>query len=177
MAELTAEQKQKVGEWAEAGATLNEIQSRLKSEFGLSMTYMEARLLMMELEVRLKDKAKAHAQTEVLQAGNAISPDEHDVEEPSKDAPVDFSEVDDVDPTGPGPTGAAFSMEADEIMVPGTLVSGSATFSDGMKARWFLDQMGRLSLKADKPGYQPPTADVPKFQQGLEKILLKLGIY
>ena len=56
MVELTVEQKQKVSEWAEAGATLNELQSRLKTEFGLTMTYMEARLLAMELEVRLKDK-------------------------------------------------------------------------------------------------------------------------
>jgi hypothetical protein len=70
-----------------------------------------------------------------------------------------------------------FEMAADELIVPGALVSGSATFSDGTQTKWFLDQMGRLSLKADQPGYQPPQADVPKFQQGLEKILVKMGLY
>jgi hypothetical protein len=37
--------------------------------------------------------------------------------------------------------------------------------------------MGRLSLKADQPGYQPPQVDVPKFQKGLEQILAKMGLY
>jgi hypothetical protein len=68
-------------------------------------------------------------------------------------------------------------MAADELIVPGALVSGSATFSDGTKTKWFLDQMGRLSLKADQPGYQPPQVDVPKFQKGLEQILAKMGLY
>lgn len=174
MAELTAEQKQAVGQWAEEGATLNEIQSRLKSEWGLSMTYMEARLLMMELEVRLKDKNKPSPAEPVVEPGAPSAGDEDfdDLEpygSPSAEAPA-------AEPA-PGAAGGAFAMEADEITVPGTLVSGTATFSDGVKAKWFMDQLGRLSLKADQPGYQPPPSDVPKFQQGLEKILIKMGLY
>ncbi len=172
MAELTAEQKNTVSEWAEAGASLNEIQSRLKSEFGLSMTYMEARLLMMETNIRLKDKIKAP------EAVPEATPEATPVDEYDDPVTEDFSDAAGTAMDEPAAQGAgAFAMEADEIMVPGTLVSGSATFSDGVKAKWFLDQMGRLSLKADPPGYQPPPADVPKFQQGLEKILIKLGLY
>ncbi len=176
MAELTAEQKQKVGQWAEEGATLNDIQSRLKSEFGLSMTYMEARLLMMELEVKLKDKNKP-SQTEAVvdSESPALAPPEEVVEDYESEFPPEAEIPSEAQ--APDQAGGAFAMEADEIMVPGTLVSGTATFSDGVKAKWFLDQLGRLSLKADSPGYQPPSADVPKFQQGLEKILIKMGLY
>jgi hypothetical protein len=46
-----------------------------------------------------------------------------------------------------------------------------------MNGKWALDQMGRLSLKTEQTGYQPPPVDVPKFQQGLEQILVKKGMY
>ena len=177
MAQLTAEQKQAVSEWAEAGATLNDVQSKLKSEFGLSMTYMEARLLMMEMEVRLKDKHQA-AQAAVPAPETAAPAASEDAEDTVVDAFYDDEEAAVANEAMEAPAeSGSFAMEADEIMVPGTLVSGRATFSDGMQAKWFLDQMGRLSLKADQAGYQPPAADVPKFQQGLEKILIKLGLY
>jgi hypothetical protein len=157
--ELTAEQKQKVSEWAEAGATLNELQSRLKTEFGLTMTYMEARLLAMELEVRLKDKTVKAAPVAEAAALAPVTAEE------------EMAEAFD----GPGPE--SFAMAKDELVVPGALVSGTVTFSDGMQAKWFLDQTGRLSLKAGHAGYQPPQVDVPKFQQELEKILVKMGMY
>lgn len=175
MVELTVEQKQAVSEWAEAGATLNDIQSRLKTEFGLSMTYMEARLLAMELEVRLKDKTiKAAPVAETVAEVSPVASDEgmeaeFDVPE-AESFPLAEDEVE-------MPGVATFEMAKDELVVPGAMVSGTATFSDGMKAKWFLDQEGRLSLKAGHPGYQPPKGDVPKFQQGLEKILVKMGMY
>lgn len=171
MVELTAEQKQAVSEWAEAGATLNDIQTRLKTEFGLSMTYMEARLLAMELEVRLKDKTvKAVAVPEApAVAAEEVMDAEFEGPEPES-FPLAEDEAEE-------PGVAVFEMAKDELIVPGALVSGTATFSDGMTAKWFLDQTGRLSLKAEQPGYQPPQADVPKFQQGLEKILVKMGMY
>ncbi len=175
MAELTAEQKQAVGQWAGEGATLNDIQTRLKSEFGLSMTYMEARLLVTELEVRLKDKAPKPAPETEAVAAAPLPPEDaggfDDIEDDALPQPLA-----DESPA-PEPGSGAFAMEADELAVPGMLVSGTASFSDGVKAKWFMDQMGRLSLKADQPGYQPPAADVPRFQQGLEKILVKLGLY
>jgi hypothetical protein len=172
MAELTTEQKEVVSQWAADGATLNEIQTRLKGEFGLTMTYMEARLLMMDLEVRIKDKTvKAEPVAAVAVAKDAVPVDaEFDGEE------AEVFGLDEEEPEVAGEAGA-FAMGADELTVPGMLVSGYATFSDGMNAKWFLDQMGRLTLKTDPPGYQPPAADVPKFQEQLEKILVKRGLY
>lgn len=178
MAELTAEQKKAVSEWAEAGATLNDIQSRLKSEFGLTMTYMEARLLAVDLEVHLKDKTvkpKPEPEPEPEQEPELAPvtlPDSVDASDDTFD-----EEVLPMEGAPPAEGAVPFEMAADELIVPGALVSGSATFSDGTKTKWFLDQMGRLSLKADQPGYQPPQVDVPKFQQGLEKILTKMGLY
>ena len=58
MANLSPDQKQQVETWAADGANLNDIQDRIKTEFGLTLTYMEARLLMIDLEVKLKDKNK-----------------------------------------------------------------------------------------------------------------------
>jgi hypothetical protein len=165
MASITSEQKDLIREWAAAGATLNDIQSKLKNECAVTLTYMETRLLVMELGVSLQDKPREK------QAEKAAAPEaegEDDMGTGGDEAPDDEAQA---------PAQGVFKMEADELMVPGTLASGSVTFSEGTKAKWFLDQMGRLSLKADQPGFQPPPADVPLFQRELEKILVKLGLY
>ena len=46
---LTAEQKQQVAGWFAAGASLDEIQKRVKAEFGIHMTYLDVRLMVAEL--------------------------------------------------------------------------------------------------------------------------------
>jgi hypothetical protein len=172
MADLTAEQKEWVREWAESGATLNDIQSKLKTELQTTLTYMECRLLVMELGLSLKDKtvkAVVAAPVEEAVTDRAVAA------EAVVDAEFDEALPEEVAADAAGST--LFVMEADELAVPGMLVSGTAMFSDGTQAKWSLDQMGRLNLKTDKTGYQPPAADVPKFQQGLEKILVKMGLY
>ena len=35
-------------------------------------------------------------------------------------------------------------VEVDALTIPGTFASGAVTFSDGTKAKWYLDQQGRL---------------------------------
>ena len=49
MTSLTPEQRQQIATWAAEGANLNQIQDRLRSELGISLTYMEARLLILDL--------------------------------------------------------------------------------------------------------------------------------
>ena len=58
---------------------------------------------------------------------------------------------------------------------PGTLVSGSVTFSDGQSAAWYLDQMGRMGVAPKQQGYKPSGADLQAFQQALEVQLSKIG--
>jgi hypothetical protein len=59
---------------------------------------------------------------------------------------------------------------------PGSVVSGKVTFSDGMRADWYLDQMGRLGLGPEKQGYRPSAADVQQFQEALQIELGKIGM-
>ena len=47
--ELTDTQKEAVAAWFAGGASLDEIQKRLKSEFGIHMTYLDVRLMVAEL--------------------------------------------------------------------------------------------------------------------------------
>ena len=47
--ELTDSQKEAVAAWFAAGASLDEIQKRIKTEFGVHMTYLDVRLLVAEL--------------------------------------------------------------------------------------------------------------------------------
>ncbi len=52
---LTEEQRQRVATWITQGAKLAEIQTRLTAEFGIKLTYMEARFLVDDLKLTLKD--------------------------------------------------------------------------------------------------------------------------
>ena len=53
---LDEPQKAKVRGWIEEGLKLSEIQKKLASEFGLSMTYMEMRFLLDDLKLKPKEK-------------------------------------------------------------------------------------------------------------------------
>jgi hypothetical protein len=66
-------------------------------------------------------------------------------------------------------------LTVDTVTKPGTLVSGSVTFTDGQKASWYLDQMGRLGLAPQQQGYRPSPEDLEDFQFELQKELQKLG--
>ena len=54
--ELTEQQRQSVKEWLAAGASLADVQGNLKSEFGIALTYMDVRLLVLEIGAAVKDK-------------------------------------------------------------------------------------------------------------------------
>jgi len=78
----------------------------------------------------------------------------------------------------PAPTPAsngAVNVTVDTLAIPGALVSGKVTFTDGQTAGWYLDQSGRLGLRAPDPGYRPPPADVPVFQAELDRVLVQAG--
>jgi hypothetical protein len=60
-------------------------------------------------------------------------------------------------------------------MRPGTMVSGTVSFSDGVTGKWALDQQGRLMLETARKGYQPSPADVQSFQRELQTQLQRQG--
>lgn len=75
----------------------------------------------------------------------------------------------------PVPTGFV-STTMDSLTLPGALVSGKVTFSDGETAVWMLDQTGRPGLDPDTPGYSPTREDIQEFQLQLRDIIQKSGL-
>ena len=74
----------------------------------------------------------------------------------------------------PIPTGTV-SVTMDNLALPGAMVSGKVTFSDGESAIWMLDQMGRMGLDSDTPGYRPSPQDITEFQTQLRALLQNGG--
>jgi hypothetical protein len=143
---LTEDQRAAISKWIEEGASLSDIQKRLKEEFQISLTYLETRLLADDLKLALKEP-------------------ERPIEPPPLPTP---------DKAGPSATGKV-SVSIDQITRPGAMVSGRATFSDGQSAEWYLDQTGRLGLNPSTPGYRPSQQDVMDFQVELEKLARNQG--
>ena len=82
--------------------------------------------------------------------------------------------MDDAD--GTGGLGGAVSVSLDRVVQAGALASGSVTFSDGVTAKWMLDQMGRLGLSSvSQPGYRPSTEDLQAFQVAIQNKLAARG--
>ncbi len=75
----------------------------------------------------------------------------------------------------PVPTGAV-TVTMDTLTLPGALVSGKVTFSDGETAIWMLDQSGRPGLDPDTPGYRPNQQDIQEFQIQLRALIEKSGL-
>ena len=95
---------------------------------------------------------------------------------PASPAPAATPVHDLTPPPETAPAGGKVSTSLDHIAKPGALVSGKVTFTDGQTAEWYLDQTGRLGMVPPVPGYRPPQADVPVFQQQLQEELAKLGM-
>lgn len=75
----------------------------------------------------------------------------------------------------PVPTGFV-STTMDSLTLPGAMVSGKVTFSDGETAIWMLDQTGRPGLDPDTPGYRPTAEDIKEFQIQLRDLIQKSGL-
>lgn len=157
---LTEQQRQRVTAWIAEGAKLSEIQNRLSQEFGIKLTYMEARFLVDDLKLVPKD------------------PEPPKTAEPppsSKSPEAQQPPADDLPEAAPAPGASKVSVTVDQITRPGSVISGKVTFSDGQSADWYLDQMGRLGLVPKQQGYKPSAGDVQEFQIALQREVAKLG--
>jgi len=159
MSALTSEQRTHVARWVSEGATLSQVQQRLQSELGISMTYMDVRFLVDDLDLTLIDKPEPKAEEAMtMQAPEAPA-----------DAPAAVPA-----PPLPGTTGKV-SISVDTIAQPGFMVTGQVIFSDGEKAMWAIDMEGRPRMSATTPGYRPSPADIQEFQVLLDAEFRKLG--
>ena len=162
---LDESQKKKVAEWIGQGLKLSEIQTRLASELGLKLTYMDVRLLVDDLKLTPKDPAPVQPPN----SGGVIAGP--GASKPAAPAAGKASPK----PAEPGRPGNV-SVTVDEITRAGAVVSGKVTFSDGNRADWYVDQTGRLGLAPESPGYRPSQGDVQQFQSALDAQLSRLGL-
>lgn len=139
--QLSPEQIAILRQKASEGATMSDLQRTLKDDFGFSLTYMDTRLLVLDLGIQLVEAPKAEEKKEE--------------EKPA-----------------PEPTGTV-TVTMDTLALPGALVSGKVTFSDGETAIWMLDQNGRPGLDPDRPGYRPSQEDIMEFQVQLRALIEK----
>jgi hypothetical protein len=174
--DLSEQQRQAVKEWLAAGASLSDVQRSLKSEFNLTLTYIDVRLLVLDIGAAVKDKPEPKPpKAEPPPAAEPEDPyaDEELSYEPG--APGEADELEQLAPQQAGGAAPKVVLVIDRLVVPGAMVSGSVTFSDGVKARWLIDQMGRFGLDTDKPGYRPSNADLQEFQMQLRAELRRQG--
>ena len=163
--ELTVEQKKAVAEWVAKGDSLSEIQKKIISEFHITITYMDLRFMVDDLGVALKDQQSRLSRPTPVLGGKGAPP---------TDEPEELDEEPAYEPPSAAGGGHA-AIELDRIVKAGAVVSGSVTFSDGVKAAWSLDMQGRLALSAGKEGYRPSAGDIRAFQENLSKELRKKG--
>ena len=173
--ELSEQQRQAVKEWLAGGASLSDVQQHLKRDFNLTMTYIDVRLLVLDIGASVKDKPEPKpAKTEAPKAPAPSAEAEADELEYEPGGPEDADEADG-EQSPQDRVGANVSLTLDRLVVPGAMVSGTVVFSDGVKARWLIDQMGRFGLEPETPGYRPSNPDLQAFQMQFRSELKRHG--
>ena len=200
--QLTPEQKQAVTSWVATGDNLSAIQKKLSEQFQVSMTYRDVRFLVDDLNLELKDAAPKVDASDVTKTppkaaapaaeSRAPAPEKKGFFDKAKEK-LGLAKDDDASTAGPAvddddvaeedldelaPEGAAnVSVSVDKVtLIPGALASGTVTFSDGVTAKWIVDQYGRPGFtEVSKPGYRPTPADGQAFMQELSMQLQKRG--
>lgn len=141
--DITPEQVELLRQWAEEGLDLNQMQKRINQELDISITYMDARFLLMDLNIQLTQPRK---------------------EEEPAEAPAS-------QPAGEIPASRVGStiVTIDEITPPHALLNGKVTFQSGCTGTWSIDKMGRIDW-APISG-EPTNEDLQSFQTELQKVL------
>jgi len=134
-----------IAEMLSDGISLSDVQKTLESKHEVKITYMELRMIVADLKVNW---TKLDGEPE---------PEEDEGEVAELDA-----ELDDVNET---------VVNVSKIVRPGSMMSGDVTFKSGVKAEWYLDQMGRLGLNPADESQKPTEEDIMEFQQKLQEEL------
>ncbi|MGJ8653288.1 MAG: hypothetical protein ACSHX8_08440 [Opitutaceae bacterium] len=148
--ELNDSQKSTVATWIADGKSLADVQALLREEFSISMTYMDVRFMVDDLDITFAE------------------PEPEEVEEDAAEAVTEPEVVEEA--------GGNVRVDVDALMVPGSLVSGTVVFSDGKSLKWQLSAAGQLGLiPGDDPDYRPSPEDVEQFQAQLQEVLQQKG--
>lgn len=179
---LSDVQKQAVASWVAAGDNLSIVQKRLREEFKVSLTYMEVRFLVDDLDLKLKDPAPK-ASADLSKPLPPKAPEATlDDGEPAADAELPPEEGVPADEAFPEdaeavPAGGNVTVAVDKVsLIPGAVASGTVTFSDGVTGKWIVDHYGRPGFtEVSQPGYRPSPADGQAFMQQLSQALSRQG--
>lgn len=145
------EQINEMRSWMPEMHSISEFQTKLNATFATHLTFLETRFLMDDLNLQL------------AQPVSTIK---------KQDVPVtSIPET----PLEPSRVSNSVTISVDPVTRPGMVVNGSVTFSDGQKATWHLDQLGRLGLKPEQPDYHPSQEDVAEFQVVLQEKLSEIS--
>ena len=156
--ELSDAQKVAVTRWIQEGRSLADVQRSLREDFGISITYMDVRFLVDDLDIAVVEEEPEAPEVTEVEAG--------------EDATTEPAEAELVDEGDNG----AVTVDVDAIPRPGSLVNGTVVFSDGVSLGWQLSAAGQLGLiPGDDPEYRPNPEDVQSFQSQLEEVLRKKG--
>ena len=196
---LSPEQKQALTSWVAAGDNLSTIQQKLTAQFQVSLTYMDVRFLVDDLNLALKDPKPAASASDVTKATPAPS---HPGEKPAEKKgffdkvkeKVGLGGKDDADEGDalpeekmmedepfpeevPTPGTSNVKVTVDNVtLIPGALASGTVTFSDGVTGKWIVDQYGRPGFtEISQPGYRPNATDAQAFVQELTRTIQQRG--
>tara|TARA_B100001093_G_scaffold507006_1_gene566883 strand:- start:446 stop:916 length:471 start_codon:yes stop_codon:yes gene_type:complete len=154
--DITESQKSTIADWVKRGETIAIIQRRLREEMELSLTYMDVRFLVDDLNLVYSEPVEICEIEEESAVNEEPMHASDSIEEPEL---VNSVEVN-VDPVTP----------------PGALVCGTVNFSDGKQMAWQLSAAGQLGLvPGDDPDYRPNPEDLQEFQSQLQQVLQKHG--
>jgi hypothetical protein len=177
--DLSEQQKQTIRDWVAAGASLSDVQRNLKADLGITMTYMDVRMLVLDLGASVKDKPEVKPpKAKAIPAPQPMHSEEDSPEYDLDEGGATDTEAlhhEDSDPGEQQAPDSTVTLVMDSLVVPGAMVSGSVTFSDGTKARWLIDQYGRFGIEPETPGYRPSPEDMNDFQMQLRGELHRKG--
>ena len=189
MPSLSPEQNQQIAAWINDGDNLSTLQKKLRETWQLSLTYMDVRFLVDDLQLQLKDPPQKQDPDKLLQQQQpaADNPPPHHNETPDEDdaLPADpdsghqqAADADKLPPDNPDAPIPNVSFEIDAVTLdPTALASGTVRFSDNVTAKWMIDQYGRPQLfDASQPDYHPAQSDAQAFLQQLAPALREKGL-
>ena len=154
--DITESQKSAIADWVKRGETIAIIQRRLREEMELSLTYMDVRFLVDDL--------------------NLVYSEPEEICEIEEESTVNEEPIQETDTIEEPELVSSVEVNVDPVTPPGALVCGTVNFSDGKQMAWQLSAAGQLGLvPGDDPDYRPNPEDLQEFQSQLQQVLQKHG--
>jgi hypothetical protein len=169
---LTPEQMKAVSEWVAAGDSLYAVQKKLADHLKISMTYMDVRFLVDDLNLQLKDPAPKADASDVSK-GPAPKPEAEKkgfIEKAKEKLGLAGGDADEAD-EAPAPSGVRVTVDKVNLN-PNAMASGTVAFAGGVTGKWIVDLQGRPGIvEVSQPGYRPSAAEAQAFMQELSLAL------